>query len=334
MPTGNGTTPWLGADAEDLAEPHDSAYSADTSQQGHLQHPQGQSHAGAADSCPADQQQGHQQHHVQQQSQWQGQQLQQRQQVPQQQHQAVEHQGSPVLQADGAGSQHAQPGALNEDGKALQLAAGPGDQSCGDIAAAQLQQAEYQQPPQGAEASLTYMVSEPLGENAQGAAAKEPLSQREERQQQLQQQCQAQRAVQQQHRHLAHSYRSYAGWPTRHLQKRPSRHRPEGALPPAASSPPAFLAAHSGNMSLPPNQPGLQSGAQSSQYASGSAQSQADSAFAQSKVGESPAGGASTQEQQLDALHQQLQGLLEASSSINTALLQVKQQLQAFQPKK
>lgn len=331
MPAGNGTTPSStlagscpsGADVDDLAEPHDSAYSADTSHRGQLQHPYGQPHAEAGHSRHITEQQ--QQRRLQ--SQEQSQQLVHQQQLQQQQlpQQHVEDEGPQG--AEGMGVQQVQSGPLHE---CEQQSPGPGYYTSSGAAASHLQQARHQQPVESAITGLASVGLEPLEQTAPQAPEGEQLSQRQQ-QQQWQGQGQAQQWHQPQHRHLAHSYRSYAGWHTRHLQKRPSR---QGSFLPAASSPSAVLAPHSeDNGSLPHHRPDLHYSGHSSQHVLAPAQSQADSATMQTKVGESSGREMSTQEQQLDTLHQQLQGLLEASSSINAALLQVQQQLQAYQSK-
>ena len=298
-------------DANRVAEPHDSAYSAVTTQRGHLPDADAWPRPGQHQGPQQQQLQQHSEHDHYQQQQQQQQQQSQQEQLPQQQQQQQQDFAKSGVQAQ---APRHQPSHTVSQVSGRGGAQPEGRASTGPDAGHQQPVLRQQSEPAGA--TLPNMVAEPLQEIARQRSAGRHISagQRHQQQQEYQQ------------LQLARRSRSYVGFPRRHLQKRPSYYLPDTALPlsllhPAAASDAALLA-----------QSEAQSQVQSLQHPSLAGLGRKLSLQSQFG-GSSKLGDMLTQQQQLDALRQQLQSLLDASTSINSSLRQVHEQLQAFQTK-
>ena len=125
-----------------------------------------------------------------------------------------------------------------------------------------------------------------------------------------------------QQQQVARSSRSYTDMPRTHLQKRPGHKQPENE---SQSEPSHDRGALSVVVDPSEAQASLQT---ASQTASDHASAQGD----ESEVGHGPqlAGGAVTHDHQLNALHEQLRGLMQASQGMGESLLRVHQQIEAL----
>ena len=206
----------------------------------------------------------------------------------------------------------------------------------------QREQEQHSQQPAVAVANFVQLQQQDTAHNLQGQSLQRTSSQQGQRQQQQQQQQQEQlHPWQQQQQQLTRRSRSYTQSPRRHLQKRPSRIQPGGAVAANVSSAQDVASSQRrlGRLSAPTHPSDSQTVSQSPFQSLSNAQS--------AVVPQTPAqpvhvgggsGNASHTNGQMvltssETVDTTLQGLLDAVESIKAAVQQMQQQLQGVASK-
>ena len=198
-------------------------------------------------------------------------------------------------------------------------------------------QEQHAQQPAVAVANFVQLQQQDAAHNLQGQSLHRQGSQQGQRQQQQQQQEQLhQHPWQQQQQELSRRSRSYTQGPRRHLQKRPSRIQPGGAVAANVSCTQdvALSQRRLGRLSAPANPSDSQTVSQSPFQSLSNAQTDVEPQTPTQPVlvGGSP-GSVSDASGQMalassETLDTTLQGLLDAAESIKAAVQQMQQQLQ------